>query len=57
MALRAGGIADGQSASFVDSVRPAAEVVRAIDDEDEDEDEAEVILDSRPRSLLGRPTT
>ncbi|MGW7245631.1 hypothetical protein [Streptomyces decoyicus] len=55
MALRAGGIADGQSASFVDSVRPAAEVFRAIDDEDEDE--AEVILDSRPRSLLGRPTT
>ncbi|MGW7634318.1 hypothetical protein [Streptomyces decoyicus] len=59
MALRAGGIADGQSASFVDTVRPAAEVVRAIGDEDddEDEDEAEAILDSRPRSLLGRPTT
>ncbi|MFC9228851.1 nitronate monooxygenase [Streptomyces decoyicus] len=41
----------GQSASFVDGVRPAADVVRAICDE------AEAILDSRPRSLLGRPTT
>nr|WTB35957.1 nitronate monooxygenase [Streptomyces sp. NBC_00830] len=36
----------GQSASLVDAVRPAAEVVRAVSDE------AEAILDSRPRSLL-----
>ncbi|OPF80958.1 2-nitropropane dioxygenase [Streptomyces antioxidans] len=36
----------GQSAFFVDAVRPAAEVVRTISDE------AEAILDSRPRSLL-----
>ncbi|MFJ2398070.1 MULTISPECIES: NAD(P)H-dependent flavin oxidoreductase [unclassified Streptomyces] len=36
----------GQSASFVDAVRPAAEVVRTISDE------AEAILASRPRSLL-----
>lgn len=41
----------GQSAAFVDGVRPAADVIRAICDE------AESILDSRPRSLLGRPTT
>ncbi|MET7898272.1 NAD(P)H-dependent flavin oxidoreductase [Streptomyces mirabilis] len=46
-----GEIIYGQSASFVDGVRPAADVVRAISDE------AEAILDSRPRSLLGRPTT
>jgi nitronate monooxygenase len=36
----------GQSASFVDAVRPAADVVRTISEE------AEAILDSRPRSLL-----
>jgi nitronate monooxygenase len=36
----------GQSSAFVDAVRPAADVVRAISDE------AEAILDSRPRSLL-----
>ncbi|WP_230991255.1 nitronate monooxygenase [Streptomyces endocoffeicus] len=36
----------GQSAFFVDAVRPAADVVRTISDE------AEAILDSRPRSLL-----
>ncbi|WP_405634429.1 nitronate monooxygenase [Streptomyces sp. NBC_00056] len=36
----------GQSAFFVDAVRPAADVVRMISDE------AETILDSRPRSLL-----
>ncbi|MFJ1609831.1 NAD(P)H-dependent flavin oxidoreductase [Streptomyces sp. NPDC088253] len=36
----------GQSAFFVDAVRPAAEVVRTISDE------AEAILASRPRSLL-----
>ncbi|GEC03413.1 oxidoreductase [Streptomyces spinoverrucosus] len=36
----------GQSASLVDAVRPAADVVRAVSDE------AEAILDSRPRSLL-----
>ncbi len=36
----------GQSASFVDGVRPAADVVRTISDE------AEAILDSRPRSLI-----
>jgi nitronate monooxygenase len=36
----------GQSAAFVDAVRPAADVVRAICDE------AESILNSRPRSLL-----
>lgn len=41
-----GAILYGQSASFVDAVRPAADVVRAISDE------AEEILDSRPRSLL-----
>ncbi|SDS18521.1 NAD(P)H-dependent flavin oxidoreductase [Actinopolymorpha singaporensis] len=40
----------GQSAVFVDSIRPAAEVVCAISGE------AETILDSRPRALLGRPT-
>ncbi|MFG2855475.1 hypothetical protein ACGFZ9_33175 [Streptomyces mirabilis] len=42
-----GEIIYGQSASFVDGVRPAADVVRAISDE------AAAILDSRPRSLLG----
>jgi nitronate monooxygenase len=36
----------GQSAAFVDAVRPAAEVVRATSDE------AELILTSRPRALL-----
>ncbi|MFG2631952.1 NAD(P)H-dependent flavin oxidoreductase [Streptomyces sp. NPDC048473] len=36
----------GQSAFFVDAVRPAADVVRTISDE------AEAILASRPRSLL-----
>ncbi|MDT7569622.1 MAG: nitronate monooxygenase [Pseudonocardiales bacterium] len=36
----------GQSAAFIDAVRPAAEVVRAISNE------AELILNSRPRSLL-----
>jgi len=36
----------GQSAAFVNSVRPAAEVVRSISDE------AELILNSRPRALL-----
>ncbi|MER5599646.1 nitronate monooxygenase [Streptomyces sp. NPDC002265] len=36
----------GQSAVFVDAVRPAAEVVRTI------ADEAEAILAARPRSLL-----
>ncbi|MFC5203574.1 MULTISPECIES: NAD(P)H-dependent flavin oxidoreductase [Streptomyces] len=36
----------GQSAAFVDAVRPAAEVVRGISDE------AEAILASRPRALL-----
>ncbi|MFD0008250.1 NAD(P)H-dependent flavin oxidoreductase [Streptomyces sp. NPDC127178] len=41
-----GAILYGQSASFVDAVRPAADVVRAISDE------AEEILNSRPRSLL-----
>ncbi|MCC4317805.1 NAD(P)H-dependent flavin oxidoreductase [Streptomyces malaysiensis] len=35
----------GQSACFVDAVRPAADVVRTISEE------AEAILDSRPRSL------
>ncbi|MEU7632098.1 nitronate monooxygenase [Nocardia sp. NPDC049220] len=46
-----GEIIYGQSASFVDDVRPAAEVVRAISAE------AEAILDTRPRSLLGRPAS
>ncbi|MER7679666.1 nitronate monooxygenase [Streptomyces sp. NPDC096934] len=41
-----GAILYGQSASFVDAVRPAAEVVRAVSEE------AEAILASRPRSLL-----
>lgn len=36
----------GQSAFFVDAVRPAADVVRTISDE------AEAILSARPRSLL-----
>ncbi|MFF3467629.1 NAD(P)H-dependent flavin oxidoreductase [Streptomyces sp. NPDC002619] len=36
----------GQSAFFIDAVRPAADVVRTISDE------AEAILASRPRSLL-----
>lgn len=36
----------GQSATFVDAVRPAADVVRTISDQ------AEAILASRPRSLL-----
>lgn len=36
----------GQSAAFIDAVRPAAEVVRTISAE------AEAILNSRPRSLL-----
>lgn len=36
----------GQSAAFIDAVRPAADVVRAISTE------AEAILDSRPSSLL-----
>ncbi|MFG2478606.1 NAD(P)H-dependent flavin oxidoreductase [Streptomyces fagopyri] len=41
-----GAILYGQSAAFVDAVRPAAEVVRTISEE------AEAILASRPRSLL-----
>ncbi|MFE6739667.1 NAD(P)H-dependent flavin oxidoreductase [Streptomyces tubercidicus] len=41
----------GQSAVFVDGVRPAADVLGTICAE------AESLLDSRPRSLLGRPTT
>jgi nitronate monooxygenase len=36
----------GQSAAFVDAIRPAAEIVTAISEE------AELILSSRPRSLL-----
>jgi nitronate monooxygenase len=36
----------GQSAAFIDAIRPAAEVVRAISNE------AELILNSRPGSLL-----
>jgi len=36
----------GQSAAFVKAVRPAAEVLRAISDE------AELVLNSRPRTLL-----
>ncbi|MGW7242003.1 hypothetical protein [Streptomyces sp. NPDC054804] len=46
---RTGEILHGQSASFVGGVRPAAHVVRAISEA------AEAILDSRPRSVLGRP--
>jgi nitronate monooxygenase len=42
-----GHILYGQSAAFIDAVRPAAEVVRTISDE------AELILSSRPRALLG----
>ncbi|MGW2412296.1 NAD(P)H-dependent flavin oxidoreductase [Streptomyces tubercidicus] len=41
----------GQSATFVDGIRPAADVVHTISTE------AEAILTSRPHSLLGRPTT
>src|SRR5690606_23419852 len=37
----------GQSAAFVDAVRPAADVVRAMCDE------AEAILRARPGALLG----
>ncbi|MFI6023325.1 NAD(P)H-dependent flavin oxidoreductase [Streptomyces sp. NPDC051287] len=44
-----GEILYGQSAAFVERVRPAAEVVRSISAE------AEEILASRPRSLLGGP--
>ncbi|MEU9056964.1 nitronate monooxygenase [Streptomyces sp. NPDC048384] len=44
-----GQIPYGQSAAFVDAVRPASDVVRAISDE------AEAILNSRPRSLLSPP--
>lgn len=36
----------GQSAAFIDAIRPAAEIVRAISEE------AELILNSRPRALL-----
>ncbi|MFV0126356.1 NAD(P)H-dependent flavin oxidoreductase [Streptomyces sp. HMX112] len=43
-------ISYGQSASFVEAVRPAAAVVRGISTD------AEAILKERPRSLLGSPT-
>jgi len=41
-------VLSGQSAFFVDAVRPAADVIRTISDD------AEAILASRPRSLLRR---